>query len=123
MVWGAYSAEDTAAMLHAVGLALKQMRLMCGMRSTWMTNQEFPKPPKDSDIDYGVEPDDQPSMVADDADVSVVAAHLARLALDALLAAEESDYPFSAYVIGLRAEWIFTGPFQTFPIFAQGAMH
>ncbi len=83
---------------------------------TWMTNPEFPKPPKDSDIDYGVEPDDQPSMVADDADVSVVAAHLARLALDALLAAEESDYPFSAYVIGLRAEWIFTGPFQTFPI-------
>mgnify|MGYP003592196892 FL=1 len=81
-----------------------------------MTNPEFPKPPKDSDIDYGVEPDDQPSMVADDADVSVVAAHLARLALDALLAAEESDYPFSAYVIGLRAEWIFTGPFQTFPI-------
>jgi len=83
---------------------------------TWMTNPEFPKPPKDSDIDYGVEPDDQPSMIADDADVSVIAAHLARLALDALLPAGESDYPYSAYVIGLRAEWIFAGPFQTFPI-------
>lgn len=83
---------------------------------TWMTNPEFPKPPKDSDIDYGVEPDDQPSMIADDADVSVIAAHLARMALDALLPANESDYPHSAYVIGLRAEWIFAEPFQTFPI-------
>ena len=89
---------------------------------TWMTNPDFPKPPKDSDIDYGVEPDDQPSMIADDADVSVIAAHLARLALDALLPATESDYPNSAYVIGLRAEWIFAEPFQTFPILLKAPL-
>lgn len=85
----------------------------------WMTDPTFPRPPKDSDIDYGVEADDQAPMIADDADVSVISAHLARLALDALRPPSESDYPYSAYVIGLRAEWIFQGPFQTFPIMLQ----
>ena len=31
--------------------------------------------PRDSDIDYGAEPDDQAPMIADDADVSVISAH------------------------------------------------
>lgn len=85
----------------------------------WLTQPDFPKPPKDSDIDYGAEPDDQAPMIADDADVSVISAHLARLALDALRPVEESDYPCSAYVIGLRKEWIFNGPFDTFPVTLQ----
>lgn len=83
---------------------------------TWMTDPKHPKPPKDSDIDYGVEADDQAAMIADDADVSVISAHLARMALDTLRPPAESDYPYSAYVIGLRKEWIFQQPFQTFPI-------
>lgn len=83
---------------------------------TWMTDPIHPKPPKDSDIDYGVEADDEVAMIADDADVSVISAHLARMALDTLRPAAESDYPYSAYLIGLREEWIFKQPFQTFPI-------
>jgi len=85
----------------------------------WLTQPEFPKPPKDSDIDYGAEPDDQAPMIADDADVSVISAHLARMALDTLRPPAESDYPCSAYVIGLREEWIFKSPFQTFPVTLQ----
>lgn len=83
---------------------------------TWMTDPKHPKPPEDSDIDYGAEADDQAAMIADDADVSVISAHLARMALDTLRPAAESDYPYSAYLIGLREEWIFQQPFQTFPI-------
>ena len=83
----------------------------------WLTQPDFPKPPKDSDIDYGAEPDDQGPMIADDTDVSVISAHLARMALDTLRPVEETDYPCSAYVIGLRKEWIFeNGPFDTFPV-------
>lgn len=83
----------------------------------WLTQPDFPKPPKDSDIDYGAEPDDQAPMIADDTDVSVISAHLARMALDTLRPFEETDYPCSAYVIGLRREWIFkNGPFDTFPV-------
>lgn len=83
----------------------------------WLTQPHFPKPPKDSDIDYGAEPDEQAPMIADDADVSVISAHLARMALDTLRPVEETDYPHSAYVIGLRKEWIFeNGPFDTFTV-------
>jgi hypothetical protein len=85
----------------------------------WLTQPEFPKPPNDSDIDYGAEPDDQAPMIADDADVSVISAHLTRMALDTLRPPAESDYPCSAYVIGLREEWIFKSPFQTFPVTLQ----
>ena len=88
---------------------------------TWMTEPDKPKPPQDSGIDYGVEPDDQPAMVADDADVSVISAHLARMALDTLRSPEQSDYPYSAYVIGLRKEWIFQQPFEVHPLVLRAA--
>ena len=55
-------------------------------------------------------------MIADDADVSQIAASLARLATDTLLAAPESSFEHSAYMIGLRKEWIFTGAFDVWPI-------
>lgn len=83
---------------------------------TWMTDPRHPKPPQDSDFDYSAESEDQATLIADDADVSVISAHLARMAIDALRPVAESDYPYSAYAIGLRKEWVFQEPFQTFPI-------
>lgn len=77
-----------------------------------MTDPALPKPPDDSDIDYGSERDEQ-AMIADDADVSVISAHLSRMALDTLRPSDQSDYPESAYLIGLRQEWIFGAPFET----------
>lgn len=77
-----------------------------------MTDPALPKPPDDSDIDYGSEHDEQ-AMIADDADVSVISAHLSRMALDTLRPSDQSDYPESAYLIGLRQEWIFEAPFET----------
>ncbi|AOX99257.1 ThiF family adenylyltransferase [Jeongeupia sp. USM3] len=88
----------------------------------WMTDPSRPKPPDDSALDYGAEADDQAAMVADDTDVSVISAHLARMALDMLRPVEASDYPYSVYLIGLRAEWIFKMPFQTFPLLLKGAV-
>lgn len=87
----------------------------------WMTDPSRPKPPEDGNLDYGSEADDQTAMMADDADVSVISAHLARMALDMLRPVEASDYPYSVYLIGLRAEWIFQMPFQTFPLVLKGA--
>lgn len=52
-------------------------------------------------------------LVADDADVTVIAAHAARMALDLLTGAAPSAFPASAYMIGLREEWIFAQPFHT----------
>lgn len=64
---------------------------------------------------YGIDALDGP-MIADDADVAVIAAHATRFAIDTLLSPGESAFPVSAYLIGLKAEWLFLQPFHTFPI-------
>ena len=56
-----------------------------------------------------------------DADVSVIAAHAARLAIDTLIPREPSLFPNSAYAIGLGVGSVFTQPFETYPI-EVGAM-
>lgn len=82
----------------------------------WCSNPEFPAAPRATAVDYGAEQGDGPPMIADDADVSIISGHLARLAIDLMTKPQHSDYPSSAYMIGLRAEWIFGEPFATFGI-------
>ena len=55
-------------------------------------------------------------LIADDADVTVIAAHAARLAIDTLIPREPSIFPNSVYMIGLAAGWVFEQPFDTRPI-------
>jgi len=82
----------------------------------WFKTPGFPEPPADAAIDYGAGPDDQAPMIADDAAVSAVSAHLTQFAADVLRSVEQSDYPQSVYVIGFRKEWIFEQPFDTRPV-------
>nr|WP_234030404.1 ThiF family adenylyltransferase [Undibacterium sp. 14-3-2] len=82
----------------------------------WFQTPGFPEPPADTGIDYAAAPDDQAPLIADDADVSVISAHLTQFTADALRDAAESEYPHSVYVIGLRKEWVFEQPFDTRPI-------
>ncbi len=56
------------------------------------------------------------TMIADDTAVSTIAAHAAALAVDTLLGRAPSRFPVSAYMIGMQEEWIFTAPFDTWPI-------
>jgi hypothetical protein len=86
----------------------------------WFQTPGFPEPPADAGIDYAAGPDDQAPMIADDADVSVISAHLTHLALDVLREPLSSEYPYSAYVIGLRKEWLFDQPFDTRPVDVSG---
>ena len=55
-------------------------------------------------------------MIADDADVSVIAAHAARMGIDLLIPREPSAYPDSVYMIGLSKQGIFNTAFETYPI-------
>ena len=55
-------------------------------------------------------------MVATDADVTVFAAHMSSLAIDALLEIEPSPFGAPAYLIGLRRAWVFDAPFDTRPV-------
>jgi hypothetical protein len=68
------------------------------------------------DREYGGHDAEDRPLVADDADVGVIAAHASRMAVDALVRPVASSFPHSAYVIGLSAEWLFAEPFDTRPI-------
>lgn len=67
-------------------------------------------------VDYGGRRGDGPPMIADDADVSVIAAHTARYTIDLLINRNPSIFEASAYAIGMATENVFSGPFDTFPI-------
>ena len=55
-------------------------------------------------------------IIADDAAVSIIAAHATRFASDFLARPDASIFPNSAYLIGFSSEWIFNQPFHTWPI-------
>jgi molybdopterin/thiamine biosynthesis adenylyltransferase len=63
---------------------------------------------------YGGGPN-EPS-IADDADVTVIAAHAARMAIDLLIPRAPSSFPNSVYLIGLSQKWLFGQPFDTYPV-------
>ena len=56
------------------------------------------------------------ALIADDADVSVIAAHTARYALDHLIGHDPRTYSHPVYLIGLKRGWLFNEPFDTYPI-------
>jgi len=80
----------------------------------WCHEQRVPW--QGEDRDYTSRAANGPPAVADDAEVTVIAAHASRMALDVLLRADASRFPHPAYVIGLSGEWIFGEPFDTRPI-------
>jgi molybdopterin/thiamine biosynthesis adenylyltransferase len=68
----------------------------------------------------GYDIEGQVPVIATDSDVTLIAGALSRFVLDALLRATESQYPYSAYLLGFRNEWIFSQPFDTQPITVSG---
>lgn len=69
--------------------------------------------------DYEISREDRPPMVASDAEVSLVAAHLTRFALDVLIRPGASIFPHAAYVLGFAPGYIFDVPFEAHPITYQ----
>jgi molybdopterin/thiamine biosynthesis adenylyltransferase len=81
-------------------------------------NQYFaslPGAPGRNAVDYDAVSDNQ-VQVAADADVSHMASLMSQFALDTLGVHGASQYPYSAYLVGFRAGWIFECPFQTRPL-------
>ena len=77
---------------------------------------DSPEPAQDGDEPYAAEGTNGEPLAASDADVAVVAGHAAKLALDTMLGAENSAYPNSMYLVGLREGWVFEQPFHNIPI-------
>ena len=93
-------------------------QVMRNAYNNWCRNQAVPWVGA-AQGDYAAQEVDGPVLVADDADVSVIAAHAARMAADALVAG--GGFPHSMYVVSLRAGWIFDQPFEAHPIDAEKA--
>lgn len=54
--------------------------------------------------------------IADDSDVSAIAAHASRFAIDLLISRRPSIFPYSVYFIGLAQGWFYSQPFHTEPV-------
>jgi molybdopterin/thiamine biosynthesis adenylyltransferase len=78
----------------------------------WFGDQNAP--PVRAGRSYATGGDGRP-LIADDADVSIIAAHAARFVID-LLTRDVSIFPNSVYAVGLNVGSVFTQPFDTRPI-------
>lgn len=84
--------------------------------ASWCQEQDVPWTYGNTGQQYSLSIDaEKPPLVADDADVGVIAAHMTRMAIDCLLRTE-SAFPQSAYAIGMSDQWIFAAPFDVWPI-------
>ena len=75
-----------------------------------------PAPFKIASTRYDIDNGDTQPLTAFDADVSQFSAMLTRFAIDTLLDRSPSQFPYSAYLVGFKRNWIFTEPFDTQPI-------
>jgi sulfur-carrier protein adenylyltransferase/sulfurtransferase len=80
----------------------------------WFQQNGIPWKSSPEGRDYETEDQGKP-LIATDAEVGIIAMHIARFAVD-VLSEESSAFPASAYVVGFAARWIFTQPFDTWPI-------
>ncbi|WP_220808046.1 ThiF family adenylyltransferase [Noviherbaspirillum aridicola] len=77
--------------------------------------EQLPPPPEVVASSYDAVADNR-VLIASDADVSQLAAAMGQFSLDTLGDASATAYPYSAYLMGFRAGWIFTAPFHTIPL-------
>jgi molybdopterin/thiamine biosynthesis adenylyltransferase len=89
--------------------------------NAWCDGHGIPAPLAGFAAPYATAAGDGAALVADDAEVAIIAGHLARLATDVLIHPDESAFPVPAYAIGLRRAWIFSEPFETWPIQLAGS--
>jgi molybdopterin/thiamine biosynthesis adenylyltransferase/ubiquitin-protein ligase len=78
--------------------------------------EELPNFEYRATVDYSAEDENGEIITASDADVSVIASHLTRLAADTVLNSEPSRFPCSMYLIGMERGWCFEQPFYTIPV-------
>ncbi|WP_228938026.1 ThiF family adenylyltransferase [Paraburkholderia saeva] len=88
--------------------------------SRWCDAHDVP-PPSSVANRYESGETDAP-MIAYDADVSAIAAQVARMVIDTAVGRTPSAFESSAYMIGLRKEWIFVAAFDTWPVDLGGPL-
>jgi molybdopterin/thiamine biosynthesis adenylyltransferase len=115
LIWGEVFAGGVGGIVARARPNIDPIPLLARRQlAAWCADQGVPWDGRESEA-YDLARDDAPPMVADDAEVTIIAAHITRLVID-ILVREATIFPHSAYAVGLRQEWIFSAPFDTFPI-------
>lgn len=115
LVWGEVFAGGVGGIIARVRPDLEPPPMNARAQLVqWCSDRNVPWSGKESN-EYDLILDNAPPLIADDSEVSIIAANITRLVIDTLIR-EESIFPFSAYAIGLKNEWIFQAPFDTWPI-------
>ena len=85
----------------------------------WCTDQGVEWIGPDDAVRYDSQDEDGNPLIADDAEVALIASHATRFATDILARPDASIFPMSAYIIGFSSQWLFEQPFDTRPIDLQ----
>ncbi len=117
MCWAEVFAGGAGGIVARVRPGVDPVPLTARQRiEAWYREQAVEWPDDGSSQPYTDTSGSGPPLIADDSDVTVIASHLARLAIDLLARPNATIFPHSAYVIGLKEQWIFTAPFDVRPI-------
>jgi sulfur-carrier protein adenylyltransferase/sulfurtransferase len=114
MVWCEVFAGGIGGLVarHRPGADHPPQTMRAILRS-WYRDQKVPWDGANG-IEYGADDPTGTPLIADDGDVSVIAAHAARMAVDLLVGG--GGFPHSMYVLALKKGWMFEQPFEAFPV-------
>jgi molybdopterin/thiamine biosynthesis adenylyltransferase len=122
LIWGEVFAGGIGGLVARVRSGQEpEPQIARNQINAWFDARGIPVPITGSAAPYAAANGGGTPLVADDAEVSIIAGHLARLVTDVLLSPQESAFPVPAYAIGLRTAWIFSQPFETWPIQLVGS--
>lgn len=121
MIWGELFAGGFGGMMVRArpNIEASPLTVRIGLNKYFAS---LPKAPSLTATDYDAVSDNQVQIAAD-ADVSHMAALLSQFALDTLGVHGDSQYPYSAYLVGFRSGWFFDCPFQTRPLEVATALN
>ena len=122
LVWGEVFAGGIGGLVARVRSAHEpEPQTARNQINAWCDAHGIPAPLATFATPYATVAGDVAPLVADDAEVTIIAGHLTRLATDVLVRPDDSAFPVPAYAIGLRKAWIFSEPFETWPIQLAGS--
>jgi hypothetical protein len=75
----------------------------------------FPMAPFMRAPGYDINDEGSP-LIASDADVTQLAASMTQFALDSMVCGLDPTFMSAAYLIGYKKAWVFSGPFDTWPL-------
>lgn len=115
LVWGEVFSGGIGALLLRSRPSLDPypLNMRAGVHNYLQTQ---PPAPYARATNYDVHAEHGRPLIAFDAEVMQFTASLTRFVIDILLCNSPSEFPYSAYLIGFKKEWIFEGPFDTRPI-------